>query len=338
MESRANPNSRLFIPPDPQKKEEVKKEPVPEMRTRGGLEMAGGETVAPTSGLGKSRDAARTLGEKVKASGGKWAEPIKKFNQQQEQNLEHFYDYQIFHPRFLQVIVFLLGLGVIITSLVLTLQFFKSAKPVEPIYNKIEGIKRLGEMHLVKQQYESVIPITKKKVRRGELKRETLQFLLIAPIEVTGYIDFSRLRLSIEKDSLLKIQLPEPKVSKAYLDFSRTEEFLAEGKLKIFGKYLENINHKQAYFDIAGGINEAKERIRTTAVNKHDILKETQYKAETFLRNFVSTLGYRVEFSSISDQAPEAESLPDSQGEGGSAKKENGGLMENLQNLLPSNR
>ena len=288
METRANPNSHLFTESDSLKEADPHAQiSKGDMRTRGGL-------IEPIQDQRQDIDTSPPPKSKRDLRG--FGKELEKFSSQQEKNLANFYNYQIFHPRFLQVIVFILGIAGIITCLILTLQFFKSRKPIEPIYTKIEGIKRLGEMHLVKHKYESVIPITKKKEKRGELKKETLQFLLIAPIEVSGYIDLSKLILTLEKDSLIRIQLPKAKVSKAYLDFSRTEEFRAEGKLKIFGNYIENINHKEAYFDIAKGINEAKARVRTTAEQKHEILKETHFKAETFLRNFVSTIGYRVEF------------------------------------------
>ena len=218
-----------------------------------------------------------------------------------EESVGHLYKYR---ARFLQVLTFILGIGAMILCLNYTLKFIKSSKSPEPIFTKIEGIKKLGEMHLVKQKYESVIPITDKKLtRKGKLKGEKIEFLLIAPIEVTGYIDFGNLEVAVKKDSLLEIVLPEAHVSEAYLDFSKTEEYLAEGKFRIFGKYLERINHKQAYYDIAGGINAAKERVRLTAEKKHFILRETQNKAQIFLRNFGNTLGYRVDFVSAEEAA-----------------------------------
>lgn len=239
-----------------------------------------------------------------------------------EKNLEHFYSYQFHHPRFLQIVVGVLGIAAMLVCLNFTFNFFNK-EPVPPIYNKIEGIKRLGEMHLVKQQYESVIPITKQKEnRRGDFKKEKLQFLLIAPIEVTGYIDFGGLDLQILKDSVMEITLPEPQISKAYLDFTQTEEFRTEGKFRVFGQYIERMNHKEAYYDIARGINNAKERVRKSAEMEHYIKEETQEKAYTFLRNFGSTLGYRVQFRVETEGPPSPSSAADSTATASSAEKD----------------
>lgn len=218
-----------------------------------------------------------------------------------EEYLGELYGYKLWNPRFLQLIVWALGLALMGYCGWTVIQFFKKPKAVNPVYTKIEGIKRLGELHLVKQYYESIIPITRKKEKeKGLIIKRTLvdqqlQFLLLAPVEVSGYVDFSKLKLTVEKDSLIKIVIPEAQISKVYLDFAKTEEYLVEGKFRIFGKYLENINHEKAYYDIARGINETKMRIRERA-KVNDIKKETLLKAQIFLRNFIGTMGYRVEF------------------------------------------
>lgn len=220
-----------------------------------------------------------------------------------EERLDKFYGYRVWNPRFTQTLVLILGLALIGSSVWATVSFFKIPDPVPPVYTKVEGIKRLGELHLVKQYYESIIPITKQKLnRKEELQKEKLQFLLIAPVEVSGFVDFSKIKLSLKPDSLVEISLPTPETSEVYLDFKATQEYLAEGKFRIFGQYVENIDHEKAYYDIARGINDAKKRIRDRAIT-NDILKETEIKAQIFLRNFIHTLGYRVEFTSIAEKA-----------------------------------
>ncbi|MEL6718499.1 MAG: DUF4230 domain-containing protein, partial [Bacteroidota bacterium] len=134
-----------------------------------------------------------------------------------------------------------------------------------------------------------------KEDKKGNAKKEKLEFLLKAPVRVSGYLDFSQIQLSVLQDSLLHIGLPPAQISKAYLDLKRTEEYLVDGKLRVFNRYFENIDHEEVYKDIARGINNNKIDIRKRA-KINAIEKETLMKAKIFLRNFVSTLGYRVEF------------------------------------------
>ena len=347
METRANPNNRLFLPElDEEEFEDSATSALPledDSASRGAIHVP--QEVVDEQGEGDENQAEKAEGPssqtrsvkqkaKKKSSSSEDLSRIQKLLRmldEREQGFQDFHDYHRYHPRWLNSVVWILGIGLILGCVIFSIMFFTSSKPVEPIYTKIEGIKRLGQMHLVKQQYESVIPITKKKEnRKGELKGETLQFLLIAPIEVTGYIDFSQIVLTVHKDSLLKIQLPKSQLSRAYLDFSQTEEFLAEGKFKIFGKYWEMINHKKAYYEIASGINEAKKRVRENAINKHNILKETDEKAKMFLQNFVNTLGYRVEFSQLDMENSPPMNGTDSTGVDLTATTNGQGMLQNL--------
>ena len=213
-----------------------------------------------------------------------------------EDQLDQFYAYKMWHPSFMRTLVWILGLAALVYSGSRLMGFFHFPDPVEPVYTKIEAIKRLGELHLVKHHYEAVIPVVAEKDKILSRKtNQKLQFLLISPIEVSGYIDFSELKLNIEEDSLLRISIPPAQISDAYLDLANTKEFLAQGKFRIFGKYVERINHEEAYYAIAGAINEAKAKTEKKA-KANEIQKETMLKAQIFLRNFVSTLGYRVVF------------------------------------------
>ncbi|MFK7923368.1 MAG: DUF4230 domain-containing protein [Bacteroidia bacterium] len=218
-----------------------------------------------------------------------------------EPGMEHFYKYLVWHPSFLQRVVTIAGTIVLLICAFITYQFFMGNPPVPPVYQRIEGIKRLGELHLVKQHYESIIPIFKEP---GEVRRQDpeLQFLLIAPVEVSGFLDFSKIKLELKADSLAVISFPEPEISKVYLDFRKTEEYLSKGKLRIFGKYIERLDYTKAYYDIAIGINENKKKV-TLQAEANGIKDETLLKAELFLRNFLNSLGYRVEFL-VSEPSP----------------------------------
>ncbi|MEN0051498.1 MAG: DUF4230 domain-containing protein, partial [Bacteroidota bacterium] len=225
-----------------------------------------------------------------------------------EGKTQEFYNYQLWSPQFLNRIILVAGTLAIGFCVWSSFAFFKKSPSVDPIYTKIEGIKRLGELHLVEHYYESIIPVTnQKKDNNGKVKGEKLEFLLKAPVKVSGYLDFSQIQVSMQEDSLLRINLPPAEISKAYWDVKKTEEYLVDGKLRIFNRYLEQINYKEAYKDIASGINKNKSDIRDRA-KRNAIEKETQMKAEVFLRNFVSALGYRVEFANNSDFSEQTDS------------------------------
>jgi len=213
-----------------------------------------------------------------------------------EGNTQNFFNYQLWSPKMLNRVVLVAGMLAIAFCVWASFSFFKKPAAVEPIYIKIEGIKRLGELHLVEHYYESIIPITKQKRKEGEdPESEKLEFLLKAPVKVSGYIDFSQIQLSVLKDSLVRIDLPPAQISEAYLDLKQTEEYLVDGKMRVFNRYFQNINHEEVYKDIARGINDNKAEVRKQA-KINEIERETLVKAKIFLRNFVSTLGYRVEF------------------------------------------
>lgn len=213
-----------------------------------------------------------------------------------EGRTQNFYNYQLWSPQLLNRIILLAVITAVGFCVWASFSFLKKPDAVEPIYTKIEGIKRLGELHLVEHYYESIIPITNlKEDNKGNPKNEKLEFLLKAPVKVSGYLDFSRIQMKVLEDSLVHIELPPAQISEAYLDLKKTEEYMVDGKLRIFKTYFQNIDHEKVYKDIARGINNNKIEIRKRA-KVNDIEKETHLKAKIFLRNFVSTLGYRVEF------------------------------------------
>ncbi|MEM6806157.1 MAG: DUF4230 domain-containing protein [Bacteroidota bacterium] len=211
--------------------------------------------------------------------------------------LEEFVKYKAWHPRFARTIIAILGIAVLLVSAGLTVQYFLTPKAIEPVLTKVEGIKQLGNLRLVKHHYESVIPITKDKLTRAEIiKNQKLQFLLVAPVEISGFVDVSNMQVEKKPDSLLIIRIPPSEISDPYLDLSNTEEYLMEGKSRLFGKYLEFVNHEEAYTSIVKGLNGSKEKVKERAI-ANDIGNQTENRAELFLRNFASNLGYRVQIS-----------------------------------------
>lgn len=286
----ANPGAHLIgkslIPPVPREEEEG----VSVVRSRS---MA--HTGADTPSEGESKKA---VSESTPDKGQK-----KTRADRAEEWLENLYDYHVWHPRFTRILVLIVGLGLILFVGVLIYRQLVKAPAVEPLYTKVEGIKQLGRLRLVRHLYESVIPITKNKLDRHEaIKKQQLQFLLTAPIEIYGYIDLGQVKLDVKaRDSLVILTLPRAEHSPPYLDLANTEEFLMEGKRRLFGGYLEFTDHVKAYRDIVSGLNESKQKVIERAI-ANGLLTETEEKAAIFLRGFVRNLGYkRVDIQFVPD-------------------------------------
>jgi hypothetical protein len=176
--------------------------------------------------------------------------------------------------------------------------FFKPKK-VDPVYSKIENLKRVRELHLTKMHFESIIPITK------EGRREKFQFLLIAPMELSLYLDLGKLQMSLEPDSLVRITLPAPQVSEIYLDFRKTKEY-NYGEQGLFARLLgrDRFDYKAVVTEIKDKIGQGKAKVLERAYSPA-VMRETLNKAEDYLRNTLNSLGYRVEFIEPQLQEPE---------------------------------
>ncbi len=171
-------------------------------------------------------------------------------------------------------------------------------KPINPIYAKVESIKRIRELRLVKHHYESIIPITKGKGEADEnlnKRKEKLQFLLVAPVEISSYIDLGKMKIEIMKDSLLSVDLPQPELSEVYVDLKKTYEYTLDKKSILFGKTLEKRAYNEAYEDIARALYKSKIRVSERAIANH-ILIDARKKGENYIRSLFNSFGYRVEF------------------------------------------
>ena len=187
-----------------------------------------------------------------------------------------------------------IAVAIIILGLIIGGYFFIkplfSKKPVDPAYAKVEAIKRIKDLTLVKHHYESIIPITKG-------KREKLQFLLVAPAQVSGYMDLSKIKFSIEEDSLITVQLPPTELSQTRISLKNTKEYTFQRSFwdHIKSQIDPRSNYLEAYDRIRIALDSARMDVRRRAII-NGILEETEDKAEDYLRNLVNNLGYRVEF------------------------------------------
>lgn len=187
------------------------------------------------------------------------------------------------------IIMGMLLLGIIVLGFFLIKPLF-APKPVNPAYAKVEAIKRIKELTLVKHHYETILPITKG-------NKEKLQFLIVAPAEVRGFIDLSKLRYTINPDSLILITLPEPEISPTIISIQNTKEYTFQRSF--WGQMKEKVdpksNYLEAYDKIRTALDSASMDVHRRAI-LNGILDDTEDKAEEYLTNLINNLGYRVEF------------------------------------------
>lgn len=192
------------------------------------------------------------------------------------------------------IVIGVIILGILIASFFLIKPLIWKDKTVDPAYSKIEAIKRIKELQLVKHHYETIIPITRPAKKNKEGK---LQFLMVAPAEVNGFIDLSKLKFNVEKDSLILVTLPPAEISQTLISLKNTKEYTFQRSFwqKFQEKLDRNTNYLTAYDQIRSAIDSARADVRNRAIG-NGILSDTQDKAEDYIRNMVNNLGYRVDF------------------------------------------
>jgi hypothetical protein len=187
-------------------------------------------------------------------------------------------------------------LGVVLISGYFIVRWVNKEKPIDPVYGKVEAIKRVRHLRLVKHRYETIIPVTKPKGR--------LEFLLLAPAEVHGYLDLGQMKMQVEPDSLIKCFLPEAELSEVSIDLDQSEEFTGPERKGFLGFRPQAGNFSKAFTQIASAIQKSKAQVADRAVKNH-ILRETQEKGEDYIRNLLNGLGYRVEFELLESESPD---------------------------------
>ncbi len=188
----------------------------------------------------------------------------------------------------------LIVLGLLVGAFFLIRPLFRE-KPVNPVYTKLEAIKHIRELTLVKQHYTTLIPITRKG-RRAE--DESLEFLLRAPVQVYGSIDLSRVNFEVQPDSLITVLLPRPTIAEPYIDIENTTVFNTGKSLfeRLSGRFFtRNTRYLDAYDQIRTALDSASNDVlRKALIN--DIEDETLNQSEIYLRSLIGSLGYRVQF------------------------------------------
>lgn len=187
-------------------------------------------------------------------------------------------------------LVILLGLGILGGGGYLIYKLFWAKKP-DPVYSKIESIKRVQELHLAKMHFESIIPITKDNKRT-----EKFQFLLIAPMELSVFVDMKKVEFESLGDSMLRVTIPQPELSEIYIDFRKTKEYNYSSPTlmkKLFNR--ERLDYMKVVEEVQKEIKAGKKQVLARA-NSPDVMKDVIDKAEAYLQNVLNSVGYRVEF------------------------------------------
>ncbi len=203
---------------------------------------------------------------------------------QLEEQPRHFTEWAV------PALVILLGLGILGGGGYLVYNWLWGKKP-DPVHSKIESIKRVQELHLAKMHFESIIPITKDNNRK-----EKFQFLLIAPMELSVYVDMKKVEFESLGDSMLRVTIPQPEVSEVYIDFRKTKEY------NYSNPSLMNKLFKRERFDYMKVVQEVQKEIKTgkkqviARASSPAVMKDVINKAEAYLQNVLNSVGYRVEF------------------------------------------
>ena len=171
-------------------------------------------------------------------------------------------------------------------------KYLLSERPVDPAYTQLEAIKRVEHLVLVRQHYETLIPVTKKG------NNEALKFLMRAPVEVDGYLDMNEVEFQLESDSLVIVYLPSAKIDTPYLDLEKTQVYaLGQSLIEAMGEGLkkESTTYKDAYDQIRTALIESRLHVKQQAY-ANGIQDQTQQEGQRYLRNLINSLGYRVRF------------------------------------------
>ncbi|GAB4404342.1 MAG: hypothetical protein OHK0039_04410 [Bacteroidia bacterium] len=195
-----------------------------------------------------------------------------------------------------RAIVVVLAAGVLLAGTYVFMSWLFAKEPVNPVYAKIEHIKRVRQLRLVRHRYEGIIPVTKPKDNR-------LEMLLVAPAQIEGYIDLSQMHIEPGADSLLYVYLPASQVSAVQIDLDQCKEYLSPDKVNFMGRRLERSSYFEAYDRIRLALLKTEEQVRLRAL-ANGIEQDTRDKAEDYIRNLVQGMGYRVEFYSLDDPRP----------------------------------
>jgi len=187
------------------------------------------------------------------------------------------------------VAVGIIVVGLLIVGFLFIRPFLKQP-PVDPAYHKLESIKRIQHLTLVRQHYETLIPITKKD------DPNKLEFLLKAPVQINGYVDLSEVEFMVREDSLVIVALPAMRVDTPNINWEKIDVYTMR---KSFWAQLPERLKKLPYEDAYDQIRDAMADTKSQIVHRaflNGLHTETEQKVKQYLMSLITSMGYRVQF------------------------------------------
>ncbi len=181
---------------------------------------------------------------------------------------------------------FLMGLmvGVLIYALVGLIRAWSEMETEKRMHQSLlEKVEHLSKLQLVKYRIKDIMVLEKGRVPM--LTRS--KALLVASGEAYGCVDLSKVkdRIEIRGDTVL-VRLPQPEVCTYKLDHSRTHLYDLDMSL------LDIATDRQGEF-MDRLYREAEERILQEAL-RGGILEDTRKQAVNFLRDLITSMGFRI--------------------------------------------
>ena len=154
-------------------------------------------------------------------------------------------------------------------------------------------------MRLAKYYYEAIIPIYNyswKDPEQKNVKSSALQFILSAPVEVSGFIDLSKVTYDDLGDSTVLVTMPAPELTEPIVRLDSIKDYAIKNKgfaLQIRSRS-GGLFYK-AFSAMQASIIKTKATVRQKAVAS-GLLKRTEKMGEIYMRNLLESLGYKAEF------------------------------------------
>lgn len=178
----------------------------------------------------------------------------------------------------LVLILILVGLG--IGGLI----GMKNPKPTA--FDRFEGIKRVGNLRLVRHTYLQLITFR-------NAKNDRLEFMIEAPGYVHGQLDMSKLSYTEPSPGHLIVKLPQTVLSPVRIDLENLREITFRGRSLSFGGGPGA--YREAFTEIAATIGKARTDIEKSAI-ANGILEQTEQRAREFVLNQTRPLRVRISF------------------------------------------
>ncbi len=202
--------------------------------------------------------------------------------------------------------VFILIVGLLFAYGAFKLERVFHKERTESIYSTLSAVNYITELRLAKFYYEAIIPVYKwtnkmdkaqAKGKEVDPKRGDLQFILVAPVEVGGFIDLSKVQYEDIGDSTILVTMPSPELTEPVVRLDSIKDYAIKNKgfaLQIRTR-AGGLFYK-AFTSMQHSIIQTKATVSQKAVAS-GLLTRTEKMGEIYMRNLLESLGYKAEFT-----------------------------------------